>query len=167
MANQILSPARLREVLFYNPESGLFHWICDTRRLPAGSLAGTKKAKYCQIRVDKSIYLAHRLAWLYIYGVWPEGEVDHINGVTRDNRICNLRRCTRGENSQNLSISTKNTSGFIGVSFCLRRCLWRSVITIKRKNISIGYFLSKEDASFAYLEAKRRLHNFQPTPRID
>lgn len=98
-----LTVERLREVLDYSPESGQFIWlISSSPNCKPGQVAGTTTARgYRQIRVDGTTYLAHRLAWLHATGAWPQEHIDHINGITADNRLVNLRDVSRFVNAQN------------------------------------------------------------------
>lgn len=99
-----LTAARLRELLSYDPETGIFRWSQERRRrVMAGDIAGTTSHRrgYRIICLDYRKYLAHRLAWLYVYGEWPQGEIDHINGYTDNNSIGNLRLASRQQNNWN------------------------------------------------------------------
>jgi HNH endonuclease len=92
-----LTAERLRDLLHYAAETGMFTWK-HTRcaRAKAGQRAGCKNDKrYIIIRVDGRIHLAHRLAWLYVHGVWPKDQIDHINGVTIGSRICAKPRAAK------------------------------------------------------------------------
>lgn len=153
MTNAILTQARLKELLHYNPETGVFTWIkSNSPRAMAGAIAGTyvKATGYCALAIDNKDYLQHRLAWLYIYGKFPEADIDHINGVPHDNRLLNLRSCTRAQNLSNMKVCTTNSSGQKGVSFDKTRNKWKAQISIKNWNTFIGRFNTKEEASTAY-----------------
>lgn len=98
----MLTQDRLKELLHYDEDTGMFTWIVSTARcVKVGDIAGSKNGKgYLHIMVDKRIYLAHRLAFLYVHGRFPEF-TDHINWIRDDNRISNLREVTQQENNQN------------------------------------------------------------------
>ena len=130
-----LTQARLKELLHYDPENGVFTHIKARRGLRSGSLAGgiDKAEGYLQIMVDGKRYQAHRLAWLYVHGDFPPNDIDHISRVRDDNRICNLRLATRSENMQNLSLRSTNTSGHTGVVWCKNTEKWRALIMLNGK----------------------------------
>jgi len=151
----------LKSVLHYDPATGVFRWRFGLLgKLPwrqAGTLNGRS---YVQVGVNRKLYLAHRLAWLYTHGEWPSAEVDHINGKTDDNRLCNLRLANRSQNSQNKrKPQANNKSGFLGVIYWWRTKTWKAQIQVDGKPVSIGYFKTPEQAHEAYLKAKRELHS--------
>ena len=159
----MLSQQRLKELLEYNQETGLFtNRVQRNSHAKKGGVAGTKtKYGYISIQIDKKLYLAHRLAWLYVYGEFPEKSLDHINEIKDDNRLVNLRLATRQENGHNISIlRITNKSGFIGVSWNKKPKKWLASIAINGKNKHLGLFNTPEEASEVYLKAKRELHPF-------
>lgn len=153
---------RLREVLSYNPETGVF-----TRRITVGIRAragdvagGVGRDGYLKICVDRCVMLGHRIAWAMTHGEWPSRFLDHKNGNPSDNRISNLRQATVVENGHNRRLGRNNTSGFMGVSWNRRARKWQSHITANGKNRNLGLFPTKELAHAAYIEAKRVHHAF-------
>ena len=161
MAAADLTAARLRELLHYNPDTGVFTWRFGRPKAAAGAVAGcTKPDGYIVIGVDGFLYRAHRLAWLYMMGAWPSNYVDHINGTPSDNKWANLRDVRQETNLQNQRRATgKNkTSGLLGVCFHKRMNKWHAQIKVSGKQHTVGYFESPEEAGEAYLEAKRQLH---------
>lgn len=141
----------LLSCLAYNGDTGLFVWkLMPNGRVRPESVAGRIMATgYCQICIGKRLYLAHRLAWFYVHGEWPNGHIDHINGVRWDNRISNLRVATQSENQQN----RKRVNGCTW-----KDNRWQAQIGIDGRTIYIGRFLKKSDAISAYFKAKARLH---------
>jgi len=153
----------IKTYLSYNPNTGIFTWITkNTNRIKINDIAGHKNSEgYIHIRFDGKLYLAHRLAWLYVNGELPKKDIDHINEIKDDNRICNLRLATPQENTHNQSspMST-NASGFRGVHWHKQDKKWRARITVNGKAKSLGLFDTAEEAHEAYLKAKKELHPF-------
>jgi hypothetical protein len=112
---------------------------------------------YWCIRLDGVLYLAHRLAWLYMYGLWPPGQIDHISGERLDNRILNLRETTPSENNQNRRTAPKHSkSGVFGVSE--RGGKWTARISHEGICYRVSGFFSAEEAAKEYIRMKRLLH---------
>src|SRR5687768_4110898 len=123
----MLTAERLRELLDYDPDTGVFRWKTRPVRAEylrtdrawnsrfAGRPAGTLVKGYVCILIYRRSYRAHRLAWLYVHGEWPRNELDHEHGNRADNRIEKLRSATRGQNMQNRKPNSNNTSGYPGV----------------------------------------------------
>jgi hypothetical protein len=152
---------RVREILSYDPGTGEFRWRMDRRGgVKDGSSAGTvNKQGYRIIRIDMGFYKAHRLAWFYVYGEWPNGFIDHINFDASDNRIVNLREASMAENQRNRGRQKNNTTGYKGVRFDKRwRGRWYARIVVNDNEIHLGSFATAEAARAAYAEAARRLH---------
>lgn len=151
---KLLDLARLKAELKYDPTTG------DFRR--DGVIAGTswahRNTRYRKISIDGQQYLAHRLAWFYMHGLWPAHEIDHINGNGSDNRIANLRQATRGENSTNSPAQKSNKIGLRGVHFHRGAKRYRAQICKNLKITHLGYFDTAEDAHAAYLTAAHKLH---------
>ena len=165
----MITQQRLKELLSYDPETGLF--INLTQRRPQakiGSVAGCKNNNgYIRIMIDGKSYLAHRLSWLYSYGDFPEKELDHINEIKDDNRINNLRLATHKENGQNVSSpGINNNSGFRGVCWHKRDKKWRAQIKLNGKIKYLGSFNTSEEAYECYLKAKREMHTFWVEDKI-
>lgn len=152
---------KLTDALRYDPETGDFIWlISKSGAAKAGSVAGsTTKGGYRCIKFEQhSIYL-HRLAWLFAYGSFPNGVIDHRDGNPANNKLLNLRDVTQSINMQNQRRATAaNKSGFLGVSFHPFSGLYVSRITSDGKTKYLGYFKSPEEAHQTYLTAKRKLH---------
>lgn len=162
-----LNAETLREILAYTPETGLFIWkIRAAANVKQGSLAGSLgKDGYLRIRINGKNWHAHRLAWLHVFGQWPQDCLDHINGYRADNRINNLRECNYVQNGQNRASERGSTSSFVGVSWDKEKHKWRACIRAQGKNISLGYYLSEAEAAHSYAVAKRDLHTFNPEVR--
>lgn len=161
MAKPILAPEFVRERLNYNQETGEFFWkIRPSNNTRDGQVAGVVNPKgYRVIKINAVGYKAHRLAWLYVYGVWPTKDVDHVNGIKHDNRISNLREITTSENAQNRRYANANgTSGFLGVTWQPTYKKWAAYIGVNGKRKTIGRYKTAIEASEAYL-AEKRLHH--------
>lgn len=160
-----LSAERLRELLHYQPETGLFMWLTSRGgAVKAGALAGTLNTwGYAQIKIDGRLHLAHRLAWIYMTGKWPEKDIDHVNRVKSDNRWVNLREVTASQNMQNRLMYRNNTSGFRGVSWSRQANRWQARIKVSGKLIHLGYCNTPEAASVVYKAAAERMHTHRPT----
>ena len=107
----------MKDKLHYDLDTGQFYWIMKTGNKRVGDIAGsiTTYDKYRRIKLNGKMYLAHRLAWFFVYNAWPENEIDHINGVRDDNRIENLRDVPHWLNQRNAKRRSDNTSGVVGV----------------------------------------------------
>ena len=153
---------RVREFLEYDPPTGKFTWRKRTsNRIAVGGVAGVKAANgYTYITLDNYKLLAHRVAWLYVYGEWPEGQIDHINRDRSDNRLSNLRLASMSENVCNGTLRSTNTSGFRGVSLDKRKTKkkWLAQIVKDGKQHGLGYYATKEEAYDAYRRAAIELH---------
>lgn len=152
----LLALEKLKTVLRYDRESGLFIWLISFRgRMKAGDVAGkVASGGYIQVRFHGKDYLAHRLAWFFEHGALPVGPLDHINRKPSDNRILNLRECTATQNARNRSIQKNNRSGFTGVSWNKREEKWRAQIWLAPKRKTLGQFDCPVEASKAYQIAK-------------
>lgn len=152
----------IKDYISYNPDTGVFTRLKTSGGCIPNSIVGTKQsAGYIRLRVKRKLYLAHRLAWWFVYGKMPDHNIDHINGVRDDNRICNLRLDTDKQNQQNITtLSKNNKSGFAGVSWSKRMNKWRADIYIEGKSIYLGNYDTPEEASAAYLCAKKKHHPF-------
>jgi hypothetical protein len=153
----MLTQAQLKELLHYDPETGLFIWVASSGCRLKGERAGSlHHSGYMNLWVNKKQYRSHRLAWFYVHGVWPI-EIDHINHIRDDNRLINLREATRQQNNRNASRRKDNTSGISGVSQFKGK--WRARIRVNKKEIHLGYFDDKFEAVCAKKSAERK-HGF-------
>jgi hypothetical protein len=159
MAEPIFS--EISKLLKYEPETGELTWLerpledfsatdgrsahwhyktWNTRRAGKPAFTYTAKHGYKSGHLCGSVHYAHRVAWLLHVGEWPKGDIDHVNGNPRDNRISNLRLTTHAENMRNQKRRSTNTSGTTGVTWHKPSKKWRSRIRVDRTVISLGYF---------------------------
>jgi hypothetical protein len=161
----LISAEELREMLVYDPETGVFTWRVMRGKARVGAKAGNKNGfGYIVIMVRHRNYRAHRLAWLYVHGEWPAEEIDHRNGDPSDNRLTNLRLATRSQNIANTRLRIDTTSGVKGVTWNKRDGNWMAQIRVNGKQIFLGYFDAIEDAAEAYrIASKEHFGDFANT----
>lgn len=159
-AHSTLTQERLKELLDYNPETGIFTRAVSHRGSPIGkSVWASNGHGHIRMTVDCRQYVAHRLAWFYVHGKWPSAFLDHINGDRSDNRISNLRECTDSQNQENRhSAPSHSKTKLIGAT--PHQGGYRAQIRVRGKLIRLGCFGTAELAHTAYLKAKRELHEF-------
>lgn len=147
--------ARVRQLLDYDPVTGVFTWKVRCGRAKAGTRAGSlhKSDGYRIIGIDGATYYEHRLAWLWMTGNWPFGEIDHQHLDKINNAFSELRPATHAQNAMNTPLRSNNTSGFKGVDFRHNRKKWRARIKVKGRKLHLGYFLTPQEAHAAYVAA--------------
>lgn len=159
----MLTQAELKTRLHYDQETGIFTWIkyIQSKNRNGTKAGGMRADGYQAIYLRYKQYMAHRLAWLYMTGNWPNGDLDHIDGNRQNNRISNLRECTQSLNNQNQrKAKSFNTTGYLGVSYRKENNRYRARIGLNKKVIHIGDYLTAEEAHAAYIDAKRAMHEF-------
>lgn len=154
----VLDAKRLREVLDYDSETGVFTWKYRAEARVqwnacwVGKKAGCIGSRgYVNIYIDNKQYKAHRLVWLYVYGCWPEEEIDHKNLCRSDNRLDNLRLATRIQNCGNQTSYKNNKSGVKGIFWFQNR--WCAQIQYQGQKCHLGRFRTPEEACRAYEQA--------------
>lgn len=154
---QVVSPDHVRAVLNYDPLTGEFVWRKN------GKVAGcSHNMGYKNIRIGQHLFLSHRLAWAYVYGTWPEFQIDHINKDRADNRIANLRPCTNAQNAQNMGAHSDSNSPHVGVCRVSRPTSkpWLAQIGVNGRSVRIGQFATESEAVAARAAAKKKYHPF-------
>ena len=165
--NKHLSQERLKEILSYDPDTGVFHWLLQKgNRVKAGDVAGapyTPERPYVKIQIDGFKWNGHRLAWLYVYGEHPEDVIDHINGDPSDNWICNLRSVTQSVNKINSRRQKNAKSKYVGVYFysCGGFEGWRGKFQRKQSPV----YKTQEEAHEFYLAELRKFNESDPVPQ--
>jgi len=156
--NSTLTAERLRALLDYDPETGVFtRKVRTSNRIRSGDIAGTRNPpRYTLISIEGIQYRAHRLAWLYVYGEWPSEDLDHINRVKTDNRLCNLRLATRKQNMENNGPQKNNRLGIRGVYWDVARKKWAVTIHHHGRTIAGGRFDSVDSAKARRAQLENR-----------
>ena len=170
----MINQQELKQLLTYDPETGVFVWKERPREMFSsdgqwkswnakfsGKVAGgeitPQVITYRTIGIHCRTYQAHRLAWLYVYGKWPDEMIDHINGDGTDNRIANLRDVDRSTNGRNARRPKDNKSGVVGVHWKKSMGRWAACISTGGTQKNLGYFPSLFDAAAARKSAELRL----------
>ncbi len=150
-----MTQERLKEVLRYNPDTGIFKWRHSGPGIPPSRKAGTIANGYRQIEIDYKLFRASRLAWLYMTGEWPKILVDHKNRIRSDDRWRNLRAANHQQNARNMKPGKRNKSGRVGVAIGKKPDTWAAHITIDSKTLQLGCYECKADAIEARCKAEK------------
>lgn len=179
MSSDILTQEILKEIIHYDPDTGVFTWRRRAKKWfkddgkwkgwntkfagkEAGSVRKTCDGKgYVLISIFHIRYQAHRLAYLYMTGEFPQNQTDHIDGCGTNNIWVNLRDVTNSENSKNMRLRSDSPSGFTGVRWYKYYKKWNARISVNNKQIHLGYFSLLEDAIKARKEANIK-YGFHP-----
>lgn len=152
-----LTISALKERLSYSPETGEWVWLVrENGMMEIGQRAGDNSKKYTFIKVFRKKYAAHRLAWFYMTGEWPE-YIDHIDGDKKNNKWSNLRKATKSQNNSNVNKRIDNKSGFKGV-IKTKTGNFRAYISKEGQRYNLGTYKRKENAALAYNFAAIELH---------
>jgi len=153
-----ITQARLKELLHYDCETGIFKWIIAPKYSPQllDKAAGTESPDgYIRIMIDKKSYLAHRLVILYVDGYLPELQVDHKDKTKHNNKYSNLRETSQSCNLRNTGNRSNNRSGVKGVQHSGKG--WESTIYSGGKRRYLGKFLDFTEAVAHRLAAEQCL----------
>lgn len=163
MTNSALTAERLRSLLKYDAETGVFVWLVSTNgRIKVGDIAGSFNNKgYVAIGCDGKERKAHRLAWLWTHGAWPSEQIDHIDGNKANNRLANLREVTNTENQQNRRRARRDnkSTGLIGAKLHRKTGKYMASIDVNKQRLYLGLHDTAELAHEAYVKAKREHHS--------
>lgn len=153
----MISQAYLKSIIVYDANKGILIWKkARSNRVKMGQEAGFLSNGYYSIQLDGKFYRRSRIAWFYVYGEWPQS-IDHINHITTDDRISNLRAATLSENQGNRRLNKNNKCGYKGVHFFKRTKKWCAQITINKRGKNLGYFDTPELAHKAYMKAAKQI----------
>ena len=148
-----LTCERAKELLHYDPDTGILSWRLSRGTRAAGMKAGTihpdRYTSYLHVQVDKRMYKGHRIAWLITYGKFPLGVIDHIDGDGLNNQLSNLRSASNSQNRMNWR-SYKRGKYPRGVKYDSRNDRFYAVSSLNFKSVHIGTFRTAEDASAAF-----------------
>ena len=158
-----LTQKRLHELLYYDPEAGYFMWMKRRGRAGGKTEAGSKHSGgYMSIMVDGVNYLAHRLAWMYMTGDWPEFEIDHEDRIKTHNRWRNLRPATHKQNMENSTVRKSSKSGVKGVHFIAQSGRWQAYLTHNYKRYHGGRHPTLKLAIAARTQLERQFFTHAP-----
>lgn len=151
----------LQSVLRCDPNSGLLFWreARGLRRAGKQAFTAINGRGYLHGKLFGRMFRAHRVVWALAYGEWPNGEIDHINGIKTDNRIFNLRSVSKVDNMRNRVLSRNNSSGAVGVHWHSRDQRWVARIGLGNAGVHLGNFINFDDALAARQAAEAR-HGF-------
>lgn len=169
MMDEPLTQDTLVDLLHYDEEAGEFFWRKDGARgarghVKAGKRAGSlhRSSGYRMLKINGRRYSEHRLAWFYVHGQWPAGDLDHVDGARANNRIVNLREASRSQNIFNSKL-VRSSSGVRGVTWNKRERRWKANLKKDQQVIHLGTFETLPDAIAARAEAaKRHFGDFAP-----
>jgi hypothetical protein len=155
----MITQNELKHLFNYDAETGNFICKKSRGRLKVGDIAGNKNHDgYMRIKINYKLYQSHILVWIYVYGKKPKNEIDHINRIRNDNRLCNLREATKSQNSLNRTIFKKTTSELKGVTFNKKCNKWQAQAKLNNKSYYLGIFDTKENAHKIYVEFCKKYH---------
>ena len=151
---------RLRDLIDYDPKTGIMRWkVCKASRINIGDIiTGKMKLGHLRVGIDGQRYLAHRIAWFHYYGKWPTKHIDHIDNNPENNAINNLRECTPAQNLWNRPAQCNSLLSLKGVSFDTRRGTWFARIMVEGKLHWLSSYNSPELAHAGYIKAAKKLH---------
>lgn len=155
----VVDAKTLRDLLDYEPNTGLFKWRADRSNVKAGTVAGCIDVNgYWQITVMNRSRKAHHIAFLYMTGEWPDRHIDHVNQVKHDNRWANLRLANDAQNNANRPVRRDSRSGLKGVGWIAKKRKWRAQIKHAGRSRHLGYFETAQLAHEFWCLASDLLH---------
>jgi len=155
----LLSQNELKRLFHYDKNTGLFtRLVRVSNNAGVGDIAGCLSVSdgYIGIYINKIQYRAHRLAWLYVTGKWPENEIDHNDHIRHNNKWKNLSPATKCKNSKNSTLRSDNSSGITGVCLVKKTNRWHSYINLTKGQLNLGYFTDFFEACCARKSASNK-----------
>lgn len=144
--------------MLFDYKNGELLWKVERGGSKIGDIAGSiNKTGYRYICVNRKKFKAHRLIFLYHHGYLPE-MIDHLDQNRLNNRVDNLRECTRAQNAFNSKIRKDNTSGIKGICWSKSNKKWMAQITVDRKYKYLGHFEDIDEAEKVIASARLRYH---------
>ncbi len=154
-----LSHSELKQLLHYDPETGIWRWLVHRGRMIPGDRAGSiHSLGYWLVMIGEKNYRSSRLAWFYVTGKWPPEKVDHKNGKRADDRWDNIRLATASQNAVNHKKRVTNSSGYKGVYQNKTYKRFYAQITIQGYQVFLGSRKTAEEAYALYVEAAKKHH---------
>jgi hypothetical protein len=149
-----------RELIEYDPITGLFHWYIQKGNRASGWFAGCPYGEYLAISHDNQNTMTHRLAWYLMTGSWPINDIDHKNHNKRDNRWLNLRSATRQQNSFNRLANKNSITGVRGVTIVRnsKGIQYNVRLGSNKQRINLGNFHTLEEAAEAWRSAAQTIY---------
>ena len=155
----MITQKELKEILYYNQDTGEFFWKISPRYdVNVGDKAGYNHNGYTRLTIKCKKYLTHRLAWLYVYGEFPTGDIDHIDNNRNNCKINNLRIANKSNNVHNRKIQANNTSGVKGVLWSKAAKKWMVRVGINNDRMYFGVWEDLEFAELVAQEARAKYH---------
>lgn len=153
-------PIGLKEFMDYDPDTGVFKWKKHRSQTatPGKEVACKDHKGYIILVWNRHNYRAHHVAWWWVTGEMPQGEIDHKNNIRHDNRFCNLRKASSTQNNHNRLKPVTNTSGVKGVNWHKHRGAWAARVTVNGRRVHLGYFAELSAAERAVRDAREYLH---------
>lgn len=155
----MITQERVKELFSYNVDTGEFYRKIDSgKRGKKGTLVGTDRHGYLTVKINGKRHSLHRLAWLYIYGEFPSGDLDHKNGNPTDNRINNLRIATKSQNLANSIGQPSRRKASKGIHWRENIRKWVAQINKDNTRFYLGVFKHRAEAEEAYALAAKKLY---------
>lgn len=153
--NSRVAPELLRELFFYDPDSGILRWKKTRRSELIGMNAGTPDGKgRLRVEINSKTYPVHHIIFAMHFARWPKDQLDHRNQIKTDNRIANLREATNAQNSRNRKSKIRE----LPKGVCLHKGRYIARIMRDGITVNLGSFDTAKHAAGAYKAASHSIH---------